>query len=62
MTKYFCDRCRKVSDTRLNYVSFPECPRRLFVDAVPNTAELCDACTQFLIAMFRDFMEDFNGR
>ena len=60
MTKYFCDRCRKVSDTRLNYVSFPE--RRGIFNGNPLTAELCSDCTKFLIAMFRDFMEDFNGR
>jgi hypothetical protein len=60
MTKYFCDRCRKVSDTRPNYVSFPE--RHSMFGRNPHTADLCEVCTKFLIAMFRDFMEDFNGR
>jgi hypothetical protein len=54
MTKYFCDRCKKPSDDRLEYVSIPD--RGAWRNGLKQTAELCYPCLGMLITMFKGFM------
>jgi hypothetical protein len=61
MTKYFCDRCKKPSDYKLEYVSFPDRVSFLKRNEVQR-AELCESCVSVLVNIFKNFMKgEYNG-
>ncbi len=53
MTKYFCDRCKKVSDSRPEYVGFRS---HGFMERSVH-ADLCDACFISLLNLFKEFVK-----
>ncbi len=57
MTKYFCDRCKKVSDFRPDSVCIPNggYVMRVWGNS-PRQAELCGECLSQLLKMFDKFM------
>ena len=60
MTKYFCDRCKKVSDCRPEYVSIPDRGGFWFRGNSSRQAELCGECLIQLLKMFDKFMGGYH--